>query len=156
MSKSKITVFRKGGLLAADEVWRYGDEVLNNYKWVPGVVFYHQIVRLTQVVGDLAAKAKVRTSQMLKCLWRLGNVPRTVFEKKKKCMMPRSYRFFCVDLSYGVSNSLQWQNKRTCLREKNLSVLAYKQFVNVSVQTPNWSVVTWADILCLLHLLYDV
>ena len=32
MSKSKITVFRKGGLLAADEVWRYGDEVLNNYK----------------------------------------------------------------------------------------------------------------------------
>ena len=70
MSKSKITVFRKGGLLAADEVWRYGDEVLNNYK------YFTTKLSLTQVVGELAAKAKVRTSQMLKCLCRLGNVPR--------------------------------------------------------------------------------
>ena len=26
MSKTKIIVFRTGGFLAADEVWRYGDE----------------------------------------------------------------------------------------------------------------------------------
>ena len=35
MSKTKITVFRKGGFLAASEVWRYGDEeieVVNSYK----------------------------------------------------------------------------------------------------------------------------
>ena len=35
MSKTKITVFRKGRFLAANEVWRYGDEeieVVNSYK----------------------------------------------------------------------------------------------------------------------------
>ena len=37
MSKTKIIVFRKGGFLAASEVWRYGDEeieVVNSYKYL--------------------------------------------------------------------------------------------------------------------------
>ena len=74
MNKTKIIVFRKGGFLAANEVWRYGDEeieVVNSYKYLG--------LSLTQAVGDLAAKAKIRTSQIFKCLWRLGNVPRNVF-----------------------------------------------------------------------------
>ena len=126
MSKSKITVFRKGGLLAADEVWRYGDEVLNNYKWVPGVVFYHQIVRLTQVVGDLAATAKVRTSQMLKCLWRLGNVPRTVFEKKKMYDAQILQILLCGSELRGF--------KQFAMTEQ-AHMFAWKEFVSVSVQT---------------------
>ena len=80
MSKTKIIVFRKGGFLAANEVWRYGDEeieVVNSYKYL-GLYFTTKL-SLTQAVGDLAAKAKIRTSQILKCLWRLGNVPRNVF-----------------------------------------------------------------------------
>ena len=43
-SKAKIVVFRKGGFLAANEVWRYGDkevEVVNSYKYLG---LYHQIV----------------------------------------------------------------------------------------------------------------
>ena len=43
-SKTKIVVFRKGGFLAANEVWRYGDkevEVVNSYKYLG---LYHQIV----------------------------------------------------------------------------------------------------------------
>ena len=82
MSKTKIIVFRKGGFLAANEVWRYGDEeieVVNSYKYL-GLYFTNKL-SLTQAVGDLAAKAKIRTSQILKCLWRLGNVPRHVFFK---------------------------------------------------------------------------
>ena len=77
MSKTKITVFTKGGFLAANEVWRYGDEeieVVNSYKYL-GLYFTTKL-SLRQAVGDLAAKAKIRTSQILKCLWRLGNVPR--------------------------------------------------------------------------------
>ena len=80
MSKTKIIAFRKGGFLAANEVWRYGDEeieVVNSYKYL-GLYFTTKL-SLTQAVGDLAAKAKIRTSQILKCLWRLGNVPRNVF-----------------------------------------------------------------------------
>ena len=90
MSKTKITVFTKGGFLAANEVWRYGDEeieVVNSYKYL-GLYFTTKL-SLTQAVGDLAAMARTRTSQIPKCLWRLGNVPRNVF---LKCMMPRSYR----------------------------------------------------------------
>ena len=44
MSKTKIIVLRKGGFLAAIEVWRYGDEeveVVNSYKYLG---LYHQIV----------------------------------------------------------------------------------------------------------------
>ena len=69
MSKTKIIVFRKGGFLAANEVWRYGDEeidVVNSYKYL-GLCFTTKL-SLTQAVGDLAAKAKIRTSQILKCL----------------------------------------------------------------------------------------
>ena len=44
MSKTKMIMFRKGGSLAANEVWRYGDEeveVVNSYKYLG---LYHQIV----------------------------------------------------------------------------------------------------------------
>ena len=63
MSKTKIIVFRKGGFLAANEVWRYGDEeieVVNSYKYL-GLYFTTKL-SLTQAVGDLAAKAKIRTN----------------------------------------------------------------------------------------------
>ena len=80
MSKTKIIVFRKGSFLAANEVWRYGDEetgVANSYKYLG--LYFTTILSLTQAVGHLAAKAKIKTSQILKCLWRLGNVLRNVF-----------------------------------------------------------------------------
>ena len=70
VSKTKIIVFRKGGFLAANEVWRYGDEEVGLY--------FTTKRSLTQAVGELAANAKVRTSQILKCLWRLENVQRNV------------------------------------------------------------------------------
>ena len=63
-----------------NEIWRYRDEeteAVNSCKYL-GLYFAIKL-SLTQTVGDLAAKAKIRTSQILKCLWRLGNVPRNVF-----------------------------------------------------------------------------
>ena len=80
MSKIKIIAFRKRGFYAADEDWRYSDkeiEVVNSFKYL-GLYFTTKL-SLTQAVGDPAATAKIRTSQILKCLWRLGNVPRNVF-----------------------------------------------------------------------------
>ena len=79
MSKTKITVFRKGGFLAANEVWRYIDveaEVVNSYKYLG--LYCTSKLSLTQAVGAMAAKSKVRTNQILRCLWRLENVQRDV------------------------------------------------------------------------------
>ena len=51
----------------------------NSYKYL-GLYFTTKL-SLTQAVGDLAAKPMIRTSQILNCLWRLGNVPRNIFFK---------------------------------------------------------------------------
>ena len=62
MSKTKISVFRKRGFLAANEVWRYGDEeieVVNSYKHLGCIL---PRLSLTQAICDLASKAKIRTS----------------------------------------------------------------------------------------------
>ena len=127
MSKTKIIVFRKGGFLAANEVWRYGDEeieVVNSYKYL-GLYFTTKL-SLTQAVGDLAAKAKIRTSQILKCLWRLGNVPRNVFFKMYDAQILRI-------LMYG---SELWGFQQFAVIGK-AHMFACKRFLNVSVQTPN-------------------
>ena len=56
-------------------------------------------------------------------------------------------------LMYG---SELWGFQQFAVTEK-AHMFACKRFLNVSVQTPNkMSMVTWADILCLLQLLYDV
>ena len=81
MSKTKIIVFRKGGFLAATEVWRYDDEeveVVNCYKYLG--LYFSTKLSLTQAVGELAAKAKVRTSQILKCLEIWKCIEKCVFQ----------------------------------------------------------------------------
>ena len=80
--KTKIIVFRKGGFLGANEIWRYGNdviEVVNCYKYL-GLHFTTKL-SLNQTVNELATKAKARTAQVLKCLWRLGSVHSEVFFK---------------------------------------------------------------------------
>ena len=81
---------------------------------------------LQQAVGDLAAKAKIRTSQILKCLWRLGNVPRNVFLKMYDAQT-------LPILMYG---SELWGFQQFSVIEK-AHMFACKRFLNVSVQTPN-------------------
>ena len=90
LNKTKSVVFRKAGFLAANEVWKYGDQntaVVNSFKQL-GLHFTTK-QSLTQTVGELATKAKIRTSQLLRCLWRLNNVQRNVF-----------FQMLCTDLSY--------------------------------------------------------
>ena len=67
MHKTKIIVFRKGGFLGANEIWRYGNEVIevvNCYKYV-GLHFTTKL-SLTQTVNEFATKAKSRTAQILR------------------------------------------------------------------------------------------
>ena len=65
MGKTKIILFRKKeGFLAANEVWRYGDEeieVIDSCKYL-GLYFTTEL-SLTQSVGDLAAKTKIEPAR---------------------------------------------------------------------------------------------
>ena len=80
LEKTKIIVFRKGGYLAEREVWTYGNipiDVVNSYKYL-GLHFTTRL-SLTSAVEELAAKAKTRVARILRCLFKLGNVPQNFF-----------------------------------------------------------------------------
>ena len=120
-------MFKNGGFFAASEVWRYDDEdvdVVNSYKYL-GLYFTTKL-SLTQAVGELAAKAKVRTSQILKCLWRLGNVYRNVFFKIYDAQV----------LQILMYRSELWGFQQFAVIEK-AHMFACKRFLNVGVQIPN-------------------
>ena len=51
MSKTKITVFRKGRFLAASEVWRYGDEEIEDVNSCKSLELYFT-TRLSFIQAD--------------------------------------------------------------------------------------------------------
>ena len=127
MYETKITVFRKGGFLGANEIWRYRNEVIevvNCYKYL-GLHFTTKL-SLTQTVNELATKAKARTAQVLKCLWRLGSVHSEVFFKIYDAQI-------LPVLMYG---SEIWGYQRFDAIEK-AHLFACKRLLNVGFQTPN-------------------
>uniref|UniRef100_UPI003AF4937F reverse transcriptase family protein n=2 Tax=Thiolapillus sp. TaxID=2017437 RepID=UPI003AF4937F len=127
MCKTKIIVFRKGGFLGANEAWWFGNEaieVVNCYKYL-GLHFTTKL-SLTQAVSELATKAKARTAQILKCLWRLGHVHSEVFFKIYNAQI-------LPVLMYG---SELWGYQRFDVIEK-AHLFACKRLLNVGLQTPN-------------------
>ena len=127
MYETKIIVFRKGGFLGANEIWRYRNEVIevvNCYKY-SGLHFTTKL-SLTQTVNELATKAKARTAQVLKCLWRLGSVHSEVFFKIYDAQI-------LPVLMYG---SEIWGYQRFDAIEK-AHLFACKRLLNVGFQTPN-------------------
>lgn len=106
---------------------------------------------LTQAVGELAAKAKVKTSHTLKCLWRLKHALRNVFFKICDAQI-LPILMYVSELRGFKKKKKKWYNKKKrliCLHANDFQMLAS------SYQT-KWSMVTQVGILCLLHLLYDV
>ena len=66
MHKTKVTVFRKGGFLGANEIWRYGNEVIEVVNCCKYLGLHFTIkLSLTQTVNELATKAKARTVQVM-------------------------------------------------------------------------------------------
>jgi len=127
LSKTKVIVFRKGGYLSQKEHWKYGNELLevvNSYKYL-GLHFTTKL-SLTKAVSELAVKAKIRTSQVLRCLFRLGDVPRHVFFKIFDAqIMPV--------LLYGAE---VWGYQQFGDLEK-VHLFACKRLLRVGSQTPN-------------------
>ena len=127
LSKTKVIVFRKGGFLAANERWKYGNEkleVVNSYKYL-GLHFTTKL-SLNSSVQELATKAKSRTVQILRCLWRLGNAPRDVFFKLFDAQVTPV-------LLYGAEI---WGFQRFDIIEK-AHLFACKRYLNVAQNTPN-------------------
>ena len=127
LDKTKIIVFRKGGFLAEREVWTYGDtpiEVVNSYKYL-GMHFTTKL-SLNLAVSELASKAKLRTIQILRCLFKLGNVQRDIFFKIYDAqVLPM--------LMYGAEI---WGFQEYEVLEK-VHLFACKRFLHVGLQTPN-------------------
>jgi hypothetical protein len=127
LDKTKIIVFRKGGFLGERELWTYGDtpiEVVNSYKYL-GLHFTTKL-SLTLAVGELASKAKLRTIQILRCPFKLGNMQRDIFFKIYDAqVLPM--------LMYGAEI---WGFQEYEVLEK-AHLFACKRFLHVGLQTPN-------------------
>ena len=127
LTKTKIIVFRKGGFLGQNEKWWYGREeieVVNSYKYL-GLHFTTKL-SLSKAISELAAKAKARTVQILKCLWRLGHVDREVF----------FHIFDAQVLPVIMYGSEIWGYQQFDVIEKT-HMYACKKVLNVGLQTPN-------------------
>ena len=127
MSKTKIIVFRKGGFLAEKERWTYGNElieVVNSYKYL-GMSFTTKL-SLTQAVSDLAVKAKARTARILRCLFRLGEVPSSVF-----------FQIFDAQITPVLMYGAEVWGFHQFSEIEKVHLFACKRFLRVGVQTPN-------------------
>jgi hypothetical protein len=127
LEKTKIIVFRKGGFLAKHESWKYGDEqiqVVNSYKYLG--LFFSTKLSMSHMMTGLASKAKMRTNQIVRCLYRLGNVhTQTFFKLFDAQVVPI--------LLYG---SELWGFQHLDDIEK-VQRYACKRILNVSMKTPN-------------------
>ena len=80
LDKTKVTVFRKGGHIAAGEKWfLYGKEleIVNRYKYLG----YTLTAKLSSVCAckDFASKAKGKILDLMRTMWSLGSFDTTVF-----------------------------------------------------------------------------
>ena len=146
MSKTKIIVFRKRGFFAADEDWRYSDkeiEVVNSFKYL-GLYF-------TTKLSDTSC-------------WRFGwygkdqNQPDTQMSvETRKCTEKCIFlKYFFPDPtdSYVWIRAVGFPIVRS--DRKSARFLANDFWMLACKHQAKLSMVTWEDILCLLHILYDV
>ena len=117
-AKTKIVVFRKGGYLARNEFWTFGEtaiEFVNAYKYLG--LYFSTKLSTSVMVSELVTKAKMKVNLMFKSLWKFGHIPYAVFVKILDCqILP------CI--LYGAEI-------------ERVHVFALKRYLNVASQTPN-------------------
>ena len=80
LEKSNIVVFRNGGYLARCEKWYYKDsvvKVVNAYKYLG--VWFSTRFSFSHSLESQKAKAKAGIAEILKILWKLGDVSPNIF-----------------------------------------------------------------------------
>ena len=76
LEKSNLVVFRNGGYLARREKWYYKDSIVkdvNAYTYYLGMWFSIRL-SFSHSLESQTAKAKADIVEMLKTLWKLGDV----------------------------------------------------------------------------------
>ena len=80
LEKSNIVVFRNGGYLARCEKWYYKDsvvKVVNAYKYLG--VWFSTRFSFSHSLESQKAKAKAGIAEILKIVWKLGDVSPNIF-----------------------------------------------------------------------------
>ena len=83
LEKSNLVVFRNGGYLARREKWYYKDSIVkdvNAYTYYLGMWFSIRL-SFSHSLESQTAKAKADIVEMLKTLWKLGDVSPNIFLK---------------------------------------------------------------------------
>ena len=78
--KTKVVVFKNGGILSKNEVWSYAGEILETVSCFTylGLNFTRQL-SLTQMADDQAIKGKRVLVSLLTKLYHYGQLPKEVF-----------------------------------------------------------------------------
>ena len=99
MDKSNIVVFRKGGYLAAREIWYYGNEkmsVVNVYKYLG--IYFSLRISFSFACHDLVSRAKKALLNIMSKLYRINNNSLSVFSNS---LMLRYSLLSSMELRYG-------------------------------------------------------
>ena len=127
LQKTKVMIFRKGGHIAAHEHWQINGqrlEVVNEYKYL-GHVFTTKMSTNVALV-NLAARGKAAVNHICKTVRKLSFVMPDLFFKMFECQI-------LPILLYG---SEIWGLNNSNIIE-TVHLYSLKQFLNVSVKTPN-------------------
>ena len=128
MSKSNIVVFRKGGHLAAREIWFYGGlemAVVNSYKYLG--IYFSTKLSFSYACQDLVSKAKRALLCMMSKLYRINNNSLSVF-----------FKLFDAQIQPIVQYGAEiWGLESTSLLIEKIHLFAMKRFLGVDMRTPN-------------------
>ena len=128
MNKSNIVVFRKGGFLAAREIWFYGKSeitVVNSYKYLG--IYFSTRLSFRYACEDLVSKAKKALLCVMTKLYRINNDSLSVF-----------FKLFDAQIQPIVQYGAEiWGLENASSVIENIHLFAMKRFLGIGTKTPN-------------------
>ena len=126
-AKSKVVVYRLGGHLSKYEKWSVGDihlAVVSEYKYLGNILSTKLCTNVTQT--DLAHRAKVALSLLIKALRKIAHVTPQIF-----------YKLFDAQVMPILLYGSEVWGLKGCKNIESVHLYALKTFLNVSRRTPN-------------------
>ena len=128
MDKSNIVVFRKGGYLAARQIWYYGNEkmsVVNVYKYLG--IYFSTRISFSFACHDLVSRAKKALLNIMSKLYRINNNFLSVF-----------FKLFDAQIQPIVQYGAEiWGFEGASLVIEKIHLFAMKRYLGVDMRTPN-------------------
>ena len=129
-SKTKIVVFKNGGVLSKHETWHYGNvklDVVSKFCYL-GLVFTRQL-SMNAMVHDLCTKGKRVLVSILKSLYSCGQLSKSVFFKIFDVKISPILYYGCE--LWGIDNYLELERAQ---------YYACKRFMCVKQKASNYAV----------------